>query len=48
MDTRDVPEGETRWFCPACLIRQVSFIFHPLRSLSQERIIYFKILESAA
>lgn len=22
MDSRDVPEGDTRWFCPACLIRQ--------------------------
>ncbi|KAF8582197.1 hypothetical protein K439DRAFT_1635501 [Ramaria rubella] len=22
MDAQDVPEGDTRWYCPACLIRQ--------------------------
>jgi len=32
MEPQDLPEGEKRWFCPACVMQQVNqslFFFHP-------------------
>lgn len=28
MEAVDLPEGDSRWFCPSCMIRKVGILLH--------------------